>query len=109
MVPVEPRGGGVLGIGDKGEHRCIGAIASDNRGSIMIPALHDIEPLLPALTGNAIHQPVLAENAAAAPALQGILQRLGPAEALERYALDVADRRWSLSLPAHEALMHFKT
>jgi hypothetical protein len=32
--------------------------------SIMIPALHDLKPLLPTLTGNAIHQPVLAENAA---------------------------------------------
>src|SRR5882724_9900409 len=47
--------------------------------SIMIPALHDLEPLLPTLTGDAIHQPVLAENAAGAPALQGMLQRLGPA------------------------------
>jgi hypothetical protein len=42
----------------------------------MIPALHDLEPLLPAFARNAIHQPVLAENAAGAPALQGMLQRL---------------------------------
>src|SRR5882724_5751902 len=60
--------------------------------SIMIPALHDLEPLLPTLTGNAIHQPVLAENAAGAPALQGMLQRLRRAEAFERNALDVADQ-----------------
>jgi hypothetical protein len=57
----------------------------------MIPALHDLEPLLPALARNVIHQPVLAENAAGGPALQGMLQRLRPAEALERNAVDVAD------------------
>src|SRR5258708_40298410 len=51
-----------------------------------------LEPLLPALAGNAIHQPVLAENAAGVPALQGILQRLRRAEALERNAVDVADQ-----------------
>jgi hypothetical protein len=43
----------------------------------MIPALRDLKPLLPTLAGNAIHQPVLAEDAAAAPALQGMLQRCG--------------------------------
>jgi hypothetical protein len=41
----------------------------------MIPALHGFEPMAPALTRNAIQQPVLAENAAGAPALQGMLQR----------------------------------
>src|SRR4051794_18324895 len=58
----------------------------------MIPALRDLEPLLPALAGNAIHQPVLAEDAARTPALQRMLQRLRPAEALERNTLDVADQ-----------------
>src|ERR1700716_1582952 len=58
----------------------------------MIPALRQFEPLLPALAGNAIHQPVLAENAAGAPALQGMQQGLRPAEAFERNAVDVADQ-----------------
>src|ERR1700754_1682399 len=60
--------------------------------SITIPAPHDLEPFLPALPRNAIHQPVLAENAAGAPALQRVLQRLRRAEALARNALDVADQ-----------------
>jgi hypothetical protein len=55
--------------------------------SIRVPALRQIEPLHPALARNAIHQPVLAEDATGGPTVQGMLQRLRRAEALERNAL----------------------
>jgi hypothetical protein len=58
----------------------------------VIPALNDLELLLPALPRNAIDQTVFARDAARPPALQRVLEGLGFAEPLEGMALDVPDQ-----------------